>query len=104
MQIQKIIMSQGTSSGNDVPNFPSQGDAKQSRRLDTDTEPFDIWEMVINSSPVKKLLVDAQQSDLPQKLAAYVGDQEMETGEGESFPYIQGELLFNFFFLYIISL
>lgn len=78
MQIQKIIMSPGGSSAN---VSPSQ-EGKEGRKVEEEaaTEPFDVWDLILSSNEMKKLLTKAQQSDLPQQLASYVEGQEMETG------------------------
>lgn len=78
MQIQKIIMSPGGSSAN---VSPSQ-EGKEGRKVEEEaaTVPFDVWDLILSSNEMKKLLTKAQQSDLPQQLASYVEGQEMETG------------------------
>lgn len=77
-QIQKIIMSPG-SSANLFPS-PAAAEGKEGRSEDPTEEPFDVWDLILSSPEMKKLLGAAQQSDLPQKLAGFVEGQEMETG------------------------
>lgn len=50
---------------------------------DPPQEDFDVWELIMGSGSrdLKRLIEEAQHTDLPQKLASFVEGQEMEAGE-----------------------